>query len=276
MVIESVLSREWGNADEDARWRRGRRAIHAVRHGDLGRVVRPCRPAESLSLQTRQHQRATRPGRPEKLSGNVAKMIDNLQHFTTKRSRMESHFSALAGWSILRLQRLQNPTLVSAPPPTAAELCEEVKALVASLKAITALDVLGEPSPHNNLRHADLGDFHPDGKLVAWSTRRGSTRNCCPVSVSSHLLAMTGEHVQDWRGGCPRTQILPRAARGLAEQAVAGVPEARFLRQARRPRAGSGIACCRKRCPGMRIGTAARKSICRDDGDVAGTDAEER
>ena len=128
-------------------------------------------------------------------------MIDRLRIFTTKRIEMESHFSALAGWSILRLQRLQDPTLVSAPPPTAAALCVEVRALVASLKAITALKVVGEPSPHNNLDTQVLGDFIRLDELVQGPLAAVVKDELSLLSYQSSddLLAMTGDHVQEFR-----------------------------------------------------------------------------
>jgi len=201
MVIESVLSREWGNTDEDARWRQGRQElIDAFDTLLSGASTHLIAAAETAIYTLANSQRANRPGRPEDLHGIVAAMIERLRIFTTKRLEMESHFSALAGWSILRLERLQNPTLVSAPPPAVAALCNEVIALLVSLKNITSLEVLGEPSPHNNLDTQVLGDFVRLDELL-----RGPLAdvNNMLVLLSAQspedLLAMTGEHVEEFR-----------------------------------------------------------------------------
>jgi hypothetical protein len=201
MVIESVLSREWGNTDEDARWRQGRQELIDAYDTLLsGASTDLAAAAESTIYTLANSQRATRPGRPENLSVIVAEMIDHLRIFTTKRLEMERHFSALADWSILRLERLQNPTLVSAPPPKAEALCLEVGALVASLKAIAGLDVRGEPSPHNNLDTQVLGDVTRLNELVRGPL--AAVDDQLPMlsnQSADDLLAMSGEHVQEFR-----------------------------------------------------------------------------
>jgi hypothetical protein len=201
MVIESVLSREWGNIDENARWRRGRQELIDAYDTLLSGASNDLAAAAESTIYTLANsQRAARPGRPDNLGGIVATMIDHLRIFTTKRFEMEKHFSALADWSILRLERQQNPTLVSAPPPTAAALCDEVRALVASLKAITALDVVGEPSPHNNLDTQVLGDVTRLVELVRGPLAEVDNELVLLSSGSpDDLLAMTGEHVQEFR-----------------------------------------------------------------------------
>ena len=114
---------------------------------------------------------------------------------------MEGHFSALAGWSILRLQRRQDPTLVSTPPPSAEALCKEVIALVASLEAITRLKVDGEPSPENNLDTQVLADFIRLKELVEGPLAEVVEDELSLLSSQSwdDLLAMTGDHVQEFR-----------------------------------------------------------------------------
>jgi len=202
MVIESVLSREWGNTDEDARWREGRRElIDAYETLLSGASPDLAADAESTIYTLANNQRAARPGRPEELSAIVDRMIKSLKTFTTARIEMERHFSALASWSILRLQRRQDPTLVSAPPPSAEALCKEVIALVASLEVITGLKVDGEPSPDNNLDTQVLADFIRLKELVNGPLTAVAANELLLLSSQSwdDLLAMTGDHVQEFR-----------------------------------------------------------------------------
>jgi hypothetical protein len=187
MVIESVLSREWGNADEDARWRRGRlTAMHEYDRVILGASSDLAALAESLSYKLANEKDAARPGRPEKLTGDVERIIENLKKFTSEQSRMERHFNTVATWSIMRLAEARGEAPPPETSPSATDVWAEADKLVASLQAIAALVVVGEPSPQNNLDNRVLSGKIRLDQLVS---------NLSATTAASQPLEGLVEHV---------------------------------------------------------------------------------
>jgi len=205
MVIESVLSREWGNFDEHARWRRGREEVTRVRkltlssegsafaalklkdpdaiRGAVSRFINASQPLEADVREIQAKiQRATDAGREmfadceEQLyrdlvdpkphtSGRrsvrlaVEPMIENMKRYTKARLEMEDHFSLLSAWSISRM-------LGASDPISPAELAKVSRSLLKAMQAINSLDVVGEPSPHNNIDTQIGADMHRLGGLL--------------------------------------------------------------------------------------------------------------
>lgn len=211
MVIESVLSREWGNTDENARWRRGRREL--LRDCDtliLGASNELATVAETISFGLANSRLATRPGQPEQLSAEVADFIKGLQRFATERQQMERHFTEIARWAINRLAGTQTAALLATEPSSQA-MAAEINGLVKSLNTIANLPTQGEPSPHNNLDMQVAADFVRLGELAvglekllanqpaevllqyAWVRREdfrsavGHARKCCDVQREALL-----------------------------------------------------------------------------------------
>lgn len=178
MVIESILSREWGNYDVDARWRVARRELVSEYHKlisgiDAANVLR----AESAFFQEALRQMGKRPGDlQEELGGHtfVAEKVAQLGKFTAHLIHVERAWSSLfanALDSLYPLQRgLQKASTASASPRIIKE-ADDVAAdfakrsledpavllwLVSNLTAIAKEPVLGEPAaPENDVDFAD-------------------------------------------------------------------------------------------------------------------------
>lgn len=166
MVIDSVLSREWGNTGDDARWRRGRREL--LRDCDtliLGASSDVAGVAQALSFEFANSKFATRPGHTEKLSVEVDDFIGRLKQFAATRQQMEGHFNQIAQWAITRLLGSQNAAALSREPSSQI-MANEVSGLVSTLSTIANLEMRGEPSPHNNLDMQVSADFFRLGELV--------------------------------------------------------------------------------------------------------------
>jgi len=169
MVIDALLSREWGNADENARWRRGRRELLASYDGlfadyTSGYVA----DAESVLYSLAYERMASRPGSPEKLMQAVKDAIAQLGEFTGQRSVMEQHFSVLAAWSVLRLQGEATDTMGirRVASPAGNQLLEGLRAMLGQIKHIHTLEIEGEPSSANNLYPKVLGDRYRLKELI--------------------------------------------------------------------------------------------------------------
>jgi hypothetical protein len=182
MVIEAILSREWGSFDEKARWRVGRRQLQRARDemmsggalplakfwlpnevstkADIEKALQWARDhlvnVEAALYESIRTDKAGRPGRPP-MGTEVEDMIARMREFTARRLEMEHHFDFLAAWSVA-------PT-APAPVPrpgaenqyqdwSAADKLELVIAAAVGLaKAVESIrnnDVLGRPSKEDD------------------------------------------------------------------------------------------------------------------------------
>jgi hypothetical protein len=171
MIIESILSREWGNADERTRWRLGRQALLKERESGLAGCSIPfakfsdketmtqveldealangrrnfAEVEASLYQRIRKHK-VNRPGRPRlEAETEIEAMIDQMKVFTEKRLEMEFHFNILATWSVLRSPEFRE----AGPTPwldTSPKISTTLRQLVEVLGSIVDTDVIGEPS----------------------------------------------------------------------------------------------------------------------------------
>ena len=176
MVIESVLSREWGNVNEKARWRQGRldltkaldfmlrggatpfagfhlprevseKAIEeAIRQGQLDFAE-----VEAALFESVRKDKVNRPGRP-RMGPEVDEMIERMREFTILRLEMELHFDVLTAWSVSR------SSSISLPSVTEAKLEQVTERLVEVMKEIAQKEVIGEPSKDGNLDIQVLAD----------------------------------------------------------------------------------------------------------------------
>lgn len=146
MIIESVLSREWGNADRMARWRDGRRELCAA-IDSLPVGASRC-DAEKALYEMALRRFEARQGYPENLSQFAAAAVHSQWDFTRARQQMEAQYDILTAGLLL---------LAPDQPPEAKNNLDEdsldgaAQGLLASLKEIEAKPVVGEPSTNNNL-----------------------------------------------------------------------------------------------------------------------------
>ena len=145
MVIEALLSREWGHAGSGARWRQGRQAViasqAALPQGGAGKPA-----AEAALYRALLARQAQRPGFPKALLDFAEQVISNQQAFTQARALMEGHFDALAPWLMSSAADAQ-----PAGNDTAAGPGQATVALLGALRGISALRILGEPSNTSQL-----------------------------------------------------------------------------------------------------------------------------
>ncbi len=123
-VIESILSREWGRADEQARWRQGLQELRKARDTRLGGGSTPFATFHLAANSTKEEietalddaradfatierklYESVRYDQEKRLGWSmraeaVDRMIDQMEIFTKYRLEMDSHFDILAAWSI--------------------------------------------------------------------------------------------------------------------------------------------------------------------------------
>jgi hypothetical protein len=137
MVIESLLSREWGNRDEHTLWRQGRWRLK----NDYERLLESITAENLPEAEAVAYKGVSLDGHPD-LTHAVPEMIRRMQEFTAAESTMQSGFSALAAW-------MNSPS--SPDPPAQDELAREITRLIPAIRTIAGLTVVGQPSPDTGL-----------------------------------------------------------------------------------------------------------------------------
>ncbi len=148
MVIESVLSREWGNADTGARWRRARLDLVSAAAGlPRGGELRPA--AEAALYRALVDQQMALQGFPQPPKESVETVITAQELFSGFRVQLESHFDALGPWLLMDDQDLKAATQNKGLDD--ASLLEAARQLLASILLFKNLTIQGEPSNSNYL-----------------------------------------------------------------------------------------------------------------------------
>jgi hypothetical protein len=211
MVIESILSREWGRSDERARWRRGRRELsrarnrmlsggsipfakfrlpHPAKKEDIEKALEDGRKdfakVETALYQSVRKDTLDRPGRPP-MREEVERMIERMSEFTTARLKMEYHFNVLAAWSLSPASDLQL-TLDE------LELKEEANKLFEVLRKIAGMEVIGRPSKDDSSEVLD--DWIRLNELLTVITERAQSEVGSEVDAQAQ-----GWYVQQIRKG---------------------------------------------------------------------------
>jgi hypothetical protein len=180
-VIESMLSREWGNADPDTRWRAGRRQLMtALSSLPVNGVTSAF--AETVLYRQLNNELAIPPGAvasPLKQVGKYLKdlgaAIDRLakekpanakqrwrsqieriilaqEKFTRLRMDMDNDINVLAAAAILAPQDLEHSYAdLGQKMPTNEQFAQVIFNLIETLRSISAQEIQGEPSERNNL-----------------------------------------------------------------------------------------------------------------------------
>jgi hypothetical protein len=186
MVIESALSREWGNASENARWRLGRQTLLSAMNalpisGDLKAF------AESVLYRKLNNALADRPGAvasmmqdltpqvgtpspgligpaseigsAERWRQQLEQIILSQEHFTVLRLEMESEIDLLSSFTILGFHDMDSAfrRMHKEPPGIKALYGAGVRTLEV-IRSISDLEIQGEPSERNNLDTVILAD----------------------------------------------------------------------------------------------------------------------
>jgi hypothetical protein len=180
-VIESVLSREWGNIDPDAKWRTGRRTL-VTAFSALPVSGKTTAFADSVLFRQVNNELAARPGavasplqdinafvkdipaaiarlgaeRPantsERWRDQIETIILSQEQFTRLRLELDTCVKALAAAIILDLPDFQRTyTDLGKIAPTDSQLAAVGHDLLRVLAAISHLPIQGEPSATNNL-----------------------------------------------------------------------------------------------------------------------------
>jgi hypothetical protein len=229
MVIESILSREWGNLDAETRWRQGLAALQRARDNmrgvgslpfaifhmpeqlDKNRLEEALKDArenfatidQALYFSVLSDQ-SNRPGShmsPEQ----VMPMIERMRLFTERRLAMNDHFSVLAAWSIaptLQDSRGWSPGSTDAQwisdPAMQAKVVSATNELLQVLQQISNTPVIGSPSEDDDPRvQADLTRLHQ--LLEALNTKK--------ARLNSELLDGRSTKIEELFGGQPSEQM---------------------------------------------------------------------
>jgi hypothetical protein len=172
LVIDSILSREWGNISESTRWRQGRQELMdmfaklplggltngeamaklcrrvndelAQRPGAVAKPLAVVNPASGVAM-------------PSQLgtgwAGFMGSIIQSAQAFQYYRNYMEENYEALSIWELRDGDPAKYPQ-------------EAVVNLKNALSAINSLKVIGEPSERNNLDSRVSADHTRLGELL--------------------------------------------------------------------------------------------------------------
>lgn len=179
-VIESILSREWGNTDEQARWRMGRRTLLEAMAGlPLDGDLKPV--AESVLYQALNNALADRPGAvasiipdldrapkahhaahlghselnlttSELWREQIEKIILSQERFTTLRLQMEAEVTLLSSYAILGFHGLDAALRrLGRKQPTQIQIYDSGTRMLEAIQEISELNIEGEPSERDNL-----------------------------------------------------------------------------------------------------------------------------
>ncbi|HKD06495.1 MAG TPA: hypothetical protein VKB79_11390 [Bryobacteraceae bacterium] len=178
-VIESVLSREWGNADEYSRWRVGRQTLlEAMSALPVDGVLKPV--AESVLYRQLNNALADRPGAvasplpdraplavhaaarlghselkmstAELWRDQLEQIILSQERFTVLRLKMESEVTLLSAFAILGFQGIDDALRrVRKEQPTLVEIYDSGMRMLEVIDEISKLPIRGEPSERDNL-----------------------------------------------------------------------------------------------------------------------------
>ena len=150
MVIESVLSREWGNADAGARWRKARRELVAAAAGlPRGGQLRPA--AEAALYMALVHQQMALQGFPKPLEKSVEEVIEAQKKTSKLRVELETHFDALGPWLLIDDEDPNSGQPMQGEGLDDNSLLEAARNLLVSIQEFKGLRIRGEPSNSNYL-----------------------------------------------------------------------------------------------------------------------------
>lgn len=158
MVIESILSREWGNWDDNTRWRQGRRELEK-RYADAvaGAPADTTAVAEGkffeqtlLKIQAR--------GIAQRFLDHASQMLTHFETLNEVRVPLEGHWKKLANWGVTRLYPEMTLPGDSTLLPTNAAIVAELDSFLDAVKAMRRVAVIGEPASLDGRRDFAIRD----------------------------------------------------------------------------------------------------------------------
>jgi hypothetical protein len=170
LVVEMILSREWGNWDENARWRQGRRELVARYANALAGISSDRQPdaeraffTDALSQTGYQFQSLSY-GTTKTLARYAEVMIDNLRTLIELTTAMDSCWNRLDEYGVW--QTAGPPPFLTRPPEE--EIVRKILELTGDfLDAVTKLGaqkLIGDaPAPEIRVEHrvgANVAAFH--------------------------------------------------------------------------------------------------------------------
>jgi len=196
IVIDSILSREWGNSNPNARWRLGRQEML-----DAYETLPLAGPAKALAetaLYKAANNRMTlRPGSVANVPGMpgiVHDIIARQQQFTELRLKMEDSFNIVGPWLILGVSGLQSK--LGDQAPSIEQLFAVGSQFVTAMFAINALSIEGEPSERNNLDTEVVANKFRLGELIGIIEATTKPVPGEPVETSMQRIS---EHLPEFR-----------------------------------------------------------------------------
>jgi len=222
MIVESILSREWGNWDVNARWRKGLRTIAAAFNDQIAGVD----GSHLLAAQKGFYQEVLRQcqlplgGRP---MGHAAKMIERAIELESWNVELDTPWSSLVDWAVEREYASLYPPEQRPPKPSPETMIATIKQFLACLAAIATLDIDGVPgTPDRSIDGAAaanedrlsylLGNVLSEIGLVARRAEEGGLR-----AEDMHVV---GSEAFRLRRECKEAVALARQRVELQRQAV--------------------------------------------------------
>jgi hypothetical protein len=190
MIIDSLLSREWGNWYEDARWRDGRRDVVARFQQTLSGA-----PAEDMGhweqafFKNALQELGKRPGEQ---AVNLDPMVAQLKQFSAQQTIMDGAWAIMVDVALDKLypdQRAAERAAIEkaapvleklSPQESLAKLVGALEAFLRSIKAICFLPVIGEPSSPDVADSSAMRDL--DTRLL-----KHVTEVIDPIAVRYHV-----------------------------------------------------------------------------------------
>jgi hypothetical protein len=170
LVVEMILSREWGNWDENARWRRGRRELVA-RHAKALAGISPDRLPEAETTffrdalsQTGYQFQSLSYGATQTLARYADAMIDNLRTLIDLTAAMDSCWNRLDEYGVW--QTAGPPPFLTRPPEEAIvrKILEGTRDLLDAVTKLGTQQLIGDaPAPEIRAEHrvgANVSAFH--------------------------------------------------------------------------------------------------------------------
>jgi hypothetical protein len=144
MIVESILSREWGNWSTKARWRKGRRTIVAAYEDMMAGVDAAHKLAAEKAFYQETLKQCLLPlgGRPMDIAQT---MIDRILELESWNLKLDGPWSTLVGWGLDREYGWMYPSENRPPKPSRDEMFSTIKAFLDCLGAIAGLEIVGVP-----------------------------------------------------------------------------------------------------------------------------------
>lgn len=145
-IIESILSREWGNWDVDARWRRGRRTLVASYKRTMSGVSGDeAARGEWAFFDAIVKQIGQRPGEPVV---DAQQMVERLAELMEMAADVEKTWATLGSLGLLYPADFYS----RGTPPTPDETGDAILRFIEAVGAFAGMGVIGEPSAPDHQR----------------------------------------------------------------------------------------------------------------------------